>query len=189
MLAILSGSELDQRGRAGAVDRTQSARWARAELGRLLWRGPESDPCRKTAGLSRACLRAPPKGARERRWRAKSPSADPGLAAQLCADGPGSKAMGVPTNASINTQCGRFASFALKLQAENAIATGEVQADQAQRCGQASRLPRRDAQAADQDWQAEGSSWAARRLLHFGSLVTGPSRAQACAVEAAPPNR
>jgi len=97
MLAIPSGSELHQRSGAAAVDRTQSARWALAELGRLLWRGPESDPCRKTAELSRACLRAPSKGARERRSRSKSPSADPGLAAQLCAEGPGSKAMGVRT--------------------------------------------------------------------------------------------
>jgi hypothetical protein len=61
-------------------------------------------------------------------WRAKSPSADPCLATQLRAEGPGSNAEGVPTSFGTSTysQCGRFVSTALKLQDEVPIATGEI---------------------------------------------------------------
>ena len=80
---------------------------------------------------------APPSGSsrlaidalRGRAWGAKSPSADPCLATQLRAEGPGSSnAEGVPTSSGMSTysQCGRSASAALKLQEEVPIATGEI---------------------------------------------------------------
>jgi hypothetical protein len=66
---------------------------------------------------------------RGRAWGAKSPSADPCLATQLRAEGPGSSnAEGVPTSfiASTYSLCGPFVSAALKLQEEAPIATGEI---------------------------------------------------------------
>ena len=80
-----------------------------------------------TSGRARLAIDAH----RGRAWRAKSPSADPCLATQLRAEGPGSSnAEGVPTSfgASTYSQCGRFVSPALKLQEEVPIATGEIKA-------------------------------------------------------------
>ena len=67
-----------------------------------------------TSGRARLAIDAH----RCRAWGAKSPSADPCLATQLGAEGPGSSnAEGVPTSsiASTYSQCGRFVSLTLKL--------------------------------------------------------------------------